>query len=152
HRSGVGIGTGEAVAEKAALAEGGDDALSDAGILDQGSRHETAETDEAGIERLWTIRDHVRPYGRMHAVSADHEIALGSRTIGKMGDDGSVGAILDPRKPLFEEQLDIFAPGLVDERLQQRGTAHVDGRLAETLLHVPVDGRNGCARLGEKVE
>src|SRR5579872_4803703 len=40
-----------AVAEKAALAERRDDALAYTAILDQGSRRETTEADETGIER-----------------------------------------------------------------------------------------------------
>ena len=76
----------------------------------------------------------------MHAIGADHEIALGKGAVGEMRDDGLVGAILDGDQPLLEPQLDILAPGLVDERFVQRGAAHVHRGLAETLPHVLVDG------------
>ena len=76
----------------------------------------------------------------MHAIGADHEIALGKRAVGEMRDDRLVGAILDGDQPLLEPQLDILAPGFVDEGFVQRGAAHIHRGLAETLPHVLVDG------------
>ena len=75
----------------------------------------------------------------MHAVGADHEIALGKGAVGEMRDDRLVGAILDGDQPLLEPQLDVLAPGLVDQRLVQRGAAHVHCGLTETLPHVLVE-------------
>ena len=70
---------------------------------------------------------------RVHAVGADDEIALGRGAVGEMRDDRLVGAILDRDQALFELECDVLAPGLVDQHLVQRGAAHVDGGLAETL-------------------
>src|SRR5262249_13316553 len=64
HRAGLGIGTGKAVAEKAALAEGCHHALAHSKILDQRSRHEAAEADQAGIEGLRAVWNDMLPYRR----------------------------------------------------------------------------------------
>ena len=87
----------------------------------------------------------MRTHGGMHAVGADHEVALGAGAISEMRDDGPVGAILDGDEAFLEPQLDILAPCPVDQRLAQRGAAHVHRGLAEALPHVLVDGTEAGA-------
>ena len=63
-----------------------------------------------------------------------------------------VAAILDGGEPLLEMQLDIAAPGLVDQHFVQRGAAHVDRGLAEARLHVAVERAEQAAGLRIEVE
>src|SRR5204862_6375928 len=120
-------------------------ALTARDIAEERSRNKTAEADQAGVERLWAIRDNVCAHRGMNAIGADDETALGNGAVGEMRDDGLVGAGLDGDKPLLEPQLDILAPGLVGEGFVQRGAAHVHRRLAEALSHVLVDGTEAGA-------
>src|SRR5207247_10883507 len=76
------IGTTKAVAEKAALPERRLHALSDRGVLEQRPRYKSANTDQAGIERFWAIRNDMRAHRRMHAVGADQKIAFGAAAVG----------------------------------------------------------------------
>ena len=146
------IRAAKAVAEEAALAERRHHALTDRRVLEQRSRRETAEADQAGVEWLWTVRNHMRPHCRMHAVGADQKIALGAGAVGEMRDDRLVGPILDMRQPFVEMQRGVGAPGFVDQRLVEGGAAHVDGRLAETRFHVAVDRAQPAARLRIEIE
>ncbi len=81
--------------------------LADRPILEQRPRHETAEADQAGVERPRAIGHHVPSHRRMHAIGADHEIAFGRRAVGEMRDDRLVGAILDMDEPFLVMEPDI---------------------------------------------
>jgi hypothetical protein len=139
HHAVVRVGAAEAVAEKSALPEGRLHPLPDRGVREHGPRHKTAKTDQAGIERLGAVRNHMRAHGRMHAVGADQKIAFGAGAVGEVGDHGLIGAVFDAHQPLLEGEFDVLAPGLVHDRFVERGAAYVDRGLAEARLHVPVD-------------
>src|SRR5262249_37750752 len=145
-------GTAIAVAEEAALAEGRFDAWSDPRILQDRSRDKSAEAEETGVERPWSVGNDVLAHRRGHAVGADQQIAFRARAVGEMRDDWPVGAILDPRQALVEMHLDRGIPGLVDQHLVQHGAVHVDRGLAEPRLHVPVDRGEPFALVGVEVE
>lgn len=152
HHAVVFIGAAKAVTKEPALPERRRHTLADRRIRDYRPRHEAAETNQAGVERLGPIGHHMRPHRRMNAISTNDEIALGKGAVGKMRDDGPVGAILDGDEPFLEPQLDILAPGLVDQRFVERSAAHVHRRLAETLPHVLVHRTEPGAGLRMEIE
>ncbi len=152
HRAVVRIRTAVTVAEEPALSERGLHALPDRRGLKQCPWQKTAEADQAGVERLGTIRDDMRAHGRVYAIGADQEVAFSAGAVGEVRDNGLIGAIFDADKPFLEEQLDALAPGLVDNRLVQRGAAHVHGGLAETLQHVAVDRAEPGSALRMEIE
>src|SRR5260370_38487249 len=78
HHPVASIGTAKAVAEKAALPERRQDALSDRSLVDQRPRHKTAEADKAGIERFGAIRNDMRAHSGMHTVRPDQKVTLGA--------------------------------------------------------------------------
>src|SRR5882757_2445659 len=84
HHAVLRIGAAKAVTEETALAECRRHALANRRVLDQRSRHKAAKTDQAGVERLWAVGNHVRPYRRMHAVCTDQKVAFGAGAVGKM--------------------------------------------------------------------
>jgi hypothetical protein len=88
----------------------------------------------------------------MHAIRADQEIALGTRSVGEVRDDGLVRTVLDARKPFLEVQLDVRGPGLLDDRLVQHRAAQAQRGLPEALRHVAIDRAEGGAGLRIKVD
>jgi hypothetical protein len=78
-------------------------------------------------------------HGRMHAVRADQKVAFGAAAVGEVRDNRLVGPIFDAHQPFLEGEFDVLAPGPVQDRLVERGAMHIHRRLAETLLHIPVD-------------
>jgi hypothetical protein len=91
-------------------------------------------------------------YRRMHAVGADQKVALGTGAVSKMCDNRLTGSIVDTYQPFLEAELDVLAPGLVQDRFVERGAAHIHGGLTETLLHVSVDGAKPGAGLRIELE
>src|SRR5260370_34344967 len=54
-------------------------------------------------------------------------------------DDRLVGTIFDADKPVLEVEVDGLAPGLVHDRVVERGAAPIHRRVTETRLHIPDD-------------
>nr|WP_244607986.1 hypothetical protein [Bradyrhizobium vignae] len=65
-------------------------------------RHEAAEADQAGVERLRPVRHDLAAHDRVDAVCADQEIAFGGGAVSEIGDDRLIATILDLDQAFLE--------------------------------------------------
>jgi len=152
HRAVPGLGAAIAVAEETAPSERHGKVGAGAGGFQQRPRQEAAKAEQPGIEGFWRIRHDMIAHGRVHAVGADQEVTLGTRSVREMRDDGLVRPVLDARESFLEKELDVRGPGLLDDGLVQHGAAHAEGGLAEASRHVAVDRAEAGAGLRVEVD